>query len=110
MSIISEWIGLQAERKLQEVAIAICEGLTPAHMETMAKKDLTLAQLLRQTGHTIPKVSVLARPGVDHLARMSDEEILKVLEEVVPDNVMVLRRHPNFCRGVIRDLKTFATG
>jgi hypothetical protein len=76
----------------------------------MAQRDLTLAQLLRETGHTIPKVSVLARPGVDHLARLSDEEMLRILEEVVPDNVAVLRRYPSFCHGVIRDLKAFATG
>jgi hypothetical protein len=65
-SVIGEWISIRAERKLQEVAIAICDGLTPQDMETMARKNLTLAQLLRDTGHTIPKVSVLARPGVNH--------------------------------------------
>lgn len=109
-SVIGEWIHLQAERKLKDVAIAICDGLTPEDMEIMAQKQLTLAQLLKETGHTIPKVSILARPGVDHLARLSDEEILALLEEVVPDNVAVLRRHPGFCRSVIRDLKAFAKG
>jgi hypothetical protein len=54
---------VRAEGNLQKVAIAICEGLTPEHMEIMAKKNLTPAQLLRPTGHTIPKASVLARPG-----------------------------------------------
>ena len=110
MSIIGELIGVIAERKLKEVAVDICDGLTPAHMETMAQKNLTLAQLLRETGHTIPKVSPLVRPGVDHLTRLSDEEMLRILEEVVPNNVAVLRRHPSFCHGVIRDLKAFAAG
>jgi hypothetical protein len=41
---------------------------------------------------------------------MPDEEILKLLEKVVPDNVLVLRRYPSFCRSVIRDLKAFANG
>mgnify|MGYP001564616119 CR=1 FL=1 len=109
-SAISYVIHKAAERKLQQVAIAICDGLTPEHMELMAKKNLTLAQLLQQTGHTIPKVSALARPGVDYLVQMPDEDILRLLEEKVPDNVAVLRRYPNFCRGVIRDLKAFASG
>ena len=109
-SVIAQFIQLRAERKLQEVAKAICDGLTPKHMESMAKQNLTLAQLLQETGHTIPKVSILAKPGVDHLAQLPDEEILRLLEEVVPDNVVVLRRHPTFCASVIRDLKAFATG
>lgn len=108
-SLIARFIEVRAERKLQEVAIAICDGLTPGHMEKMAKQNLTLAQLLPQTGYKIPKVSALARPGVDHLAQMPDEEILRLLEEVVPDNVAVLRRYPDFCRSVIRDFKGFAT-
>ena len=109
-SVISEMIKIRAERKFQEVAVAICEGLTPQHMEDMAQHKLSLAQLLQQTGYKIPKVSVFARPGVDHLARLSDEDILVLLEQVVPENVAVLRRHPDFCRGVIRDLKAFARG
>ena len=109
-SAIAYVINRAAERQLKKVAIAICDGLTPEDMEVMAKKNLTLAQLLRQTGHTIPRVSALARPGVDHLARLRDEEILRLLEEVVPDNVVVLRRHPTFCASVIRDLKAFAKG
>jgi hypothetical protein len=109
-SAIAYVINKAAERQLKKVAIAICDGLTPEHMETMAQKNLTLAQLLRETGHTIPKVTVLTRPGVNHLVRMSDNEILKLLEEVVPDNVAVLRRHPTLCASVISDLKAFATG
>jgi hypothetical protein len=107
---VAEFVKIRAERKLQEVAIALCVGLTPQHMETMAQRNLTLADLLRETGHTIPKVSWMARPGVDHLARLSDEEILRILEEVVPGNTSILRRHPIFCHSVIRDLKAFATG
>ena len=107
-SVLAELIQIRAERKLQEVAVAICDGLTPEVMEEMAQKRLTLVQLLQQTGHTIPKVSALARPGVKHLAQLSDEEILRLLEEVVPENVAVLRRHPDFCRSIIRDLKAFA--
>ena len=103
-------INRAAERQLKKVAIAICDGLTPEAMETMVKKHLTLAQLLQQTGHTIPKVTVLTRPGVNHLTRMPDKDILRLLEEVVPDNVAVLRRYPSFCASVIRDLKAFATG
>ena len=109
-SVIGEWFAIQGERKLKEVAIAICDNLTPEDMETMVKKNLTLAHLLKETGYTIPKVSVLARPAVDHLARLSDEKILQLLEEVVPDNVAVLRHHPIFCRSIIRDLKAFAAG
>ena len=109
-SVFSEWIGLEAERRLKEVAIAICDGWTVEGMEEAAQKNLTMAELVRQTGYTIPKVSILARPGVNHLARLSDEEILRLLEEVVPDNVAVLRRYPTFCRSVIRDLKAFASG
>lgn len=90
--------------------MAICDNLTPEDMETMAKKNLTLAQLLHETGHTIPKVTVLVRPGAEYLARLPDPEILRLLEEVVPDNVAVLRRNPIFCRGIIRDLKAFAAG
>ena len=98
------------ERKLQEVAAAICQGLSPRHMEDMAQHNLSLAQLLQETRYKIPKVSMFAKPGVDHLARLSDDEILALLEKVVPENVAVLRRHPDFCRGLIRDLKAFATG
>lgn len=107
-SVFARLFEVRAEHALQNVALSICYGLTPAHMETMARQNLTLAQLLRETGHTIPKVSVLAKPGVDHLARMPDEEILQLLEEVVPENVAVLRRYPSFCSSVIRDLKAFA--
>lgn len=109
-SLTSALIEVRAERKLQEVAINICDGWTAQGMEEAAQKNLTLAELLRQTGYRVPKVSVFARPGVNHLARMSDEEILGLLEEVVPDNVAVLRRYPSFCHSVIRDLKAFATG
>ena len=108
-SAIAYVVNKAAERQLKKVAIAICDGLTPKDMEIMAKKNLTLAQLLRETGHTIPKVTVLARPGVNHLARMPDEKMLQLLEQVVPDNVAVLRRYPSFCASVIRDLKAFAT-
>mgnify|MGYP001594526659 CR=1 FL=1 len=104
-TVIGEMIALRAERRLKEVAMAICDGWTAEGMEEAAQKNLTLAELVRQTGYTIPKVSMLARPGVNHLARLSDEEILHLLEEVVPENVAVLRRHPNFCHSVIRDLK-----
>ena len=92
------------------MAQAICDGLTAEHMEKMAKQNLTLAQLLQRTGHTIPKVSILARPAVNHLVQMPDEEILDLLQAVVPENVAVLRRHPAFCASVIRDLKRFASG
>lgn len=112
-SIIAKFIELRAERKLQEVAIALCaspEGLTPQVMEMMVQKKLTLGQLLAQTGYTIPKVSTIARPGVKYLAGLSEEKILALLEEVVPDNVAVLRSYPSFCRGIIHDLKAFATG
>lgn len=107
-SVISALIEVTAERKLQEVAMDICDGWTAQGMEEAAQKNLTLAELLRETGYVIPKVSMFARPGVNHLAKMSDEEILVLLQEVVPDNVAVLRRHPAFCRSVIRDLKAFA--
>ena len=108
-SAINYVINKAAERQLKKVAIAICDGLTPDDMETMAKKNLTLYQLLQETGHTIPKVSVLARPGVNHLNQMPNNKILDLLEEVVPANVAVLRRYPSFCATVIRDLKRFAS-
>lgn len=107
-SMIAALIEVQAERKLQEIAINICDGWTAQGMEEAAQKNLTLAELLRDTGYTIPKVTMWTRPGVNHLAKMSDEEILRLLEEVVPDNVAVLRRHPSFCRTVIHDLKAIA--
>ena len=109
-SVIAALAEVQAERKLQEVAINICDGWTTQGMEEAAQKNLTLRELLRETGYRIPKVAWYARPGVNHLAKMSDEEILRLLEEVVPDNVAVLRRYPSFCRSVIRDLKGLATG
>jgi len=109
-SIISEFVAVQAERKLKEVAQALCLELKPQDMEDMARKNLTLEQLLHQTGHKIPKVSLLNKPGVDHLAHLSDEKILALLEQVVPDHVAVLRRHPVFSRSVTRDLKAFAKG
>ena len=109
-SITAKFIEVRAERKLQEVAIAICEGLTPEDMDIMAKRNITLAQLLHDSGRTIPKVSVIAKPGVDYLVRLSEEEILRLLEQVVPANVAVLRRYPSFASSVIRDLKAFAKG
>ena len=112
-SIIAKFIELRAERKLQELAMALCappEGLTPEVMEMMVKKDLTLSDLLLRTGRSLPKVSNMARPGVNYLVSLPDEKILALLEQVVPDNVAVLRRYPSFCNKVIRDLKTFASG
>jgi hypothetical protein len=105
-----EFFKLQAERHLKEKAVEICEGLGPEQIEKMVAMDLHLADLLRETGYQVPKVAPYARPAVSYLQSRTDEEMLAILDQVVPAQVAILRKYPHFAHHIIEDLKALGGG
>lgn len=100
-----QFIAVRTERKLREVVVGICQALTPDQLQTLARNNIPLQTILQQSGRTIPPPSPAARPGLDYLAGLTTDELLTLLEPVVPDHVTVLRGFPVYAERVVNDLK-----
>ena len=101
-----EFVGVRAERTFQKIVFSVGQSLTPSLMESMAQQGITVAQLMQDTGQTIPKLEgVLIEMGVRHVSNLSKTRLLELIREALPEHASVFDRYPAFADQVAQDLK-----
>ena len=108
-----EFIKLQAERRFLEKVEEICGGskglgLDPGRIQKMVDADLRLATLLKEIGYEIPPITIVTRPFINYLKTLNNDQMMDLMERVVPEQVAILRQHPAFAIRMTEDLKTMA--
>ena len=105
------FVEVRAERKLKEVAAGICHELTPEQLTVLARNNVSLFTVLKDTGRKVPdsrQANSAVRAGLDYLVSLDDDYILELWKEGLPDHVAVLRRYPQFASQLINEIKSLA--
>lgn len=99
-------VAITAERNFKKEVKNLCTPIPAADFEQMAVQNVSIAALMKQTGHRFPEYK--PNPWVNYLMGLSDQYMIQLLEKDLPNHVGVLRRHPVFCKTFIQDLKRLA--
>jgi len=112
-----DFVAVRAERKFKEVAKDLAMLLTPDVLEKMAQGDIPLADVMPVIAKVYPRLSpanvkpdAVSNPGVRYLLNLTDARILALLDQVMPEQVRVLYRHPGYASKVILSLKRMVSG
>ncbi len=100
---------VKAEETFQLAAVVLGEHLTVDRLKGMAQHGVGLLDLLDEAAE-LEELGLEDSPEVEDLARLSDERVLELLEEAVPEHAAVLRENPEYARKVIADLRKLVGG
>ena len=103
-------VAIRAERKLKEVASGICQSMTPENLRTLARNNISLLTILQETGRTVPTPSATQQRGINYLTSLATPRLLRILNEVIPEHIAVLREFPDYADSIANDLKVIAAG
>lgn len=100
---------VKVEETLQVAATVLAEYLTVDRLRGMARAGIGLLDLLGETSE-LDGFDMENHSGLAYLAGLSDERVLELLDEAVPEHAAVLRENPEYARRVIADLRKMVGG
>ena len=104
---------VKAEETFQVAAVVLAEQLTVDRLRGMAAAGVGLLDLLESfpgEGAELDELDMEDSPELEYLAGLSDERVLELLDEAVPEHAAVLRENPEYARKVIADLRKLVGG
>lgn len=100
---------VKAEEMFQTAAIVLAEQLTVDRLRGMAQAGVGLLDLLEEDPE-LDELDLEDSGELEYLAGLSDERVLELLDEAVPEHAAVLRERPEYARKVIADLRKLVGG
>ncbi len=104
------YVEIAAEQAFQAAAVGICESVKPWHLQQLVDQGKTLGDVLESLGYDRDELAIPPGPGVEYLMECSDEVLMELLDQVLPDHVKVIRGSPGFSSSVIGDLRSLIGG
>ncbi len=100
---------VKVEETLQVAATVLAEYLTVDRLRGMARAGIGLLDLLGEAPE-LGEFDPEDHPELGHLVGLSDERVLELLDEAVPEHAAVLRENPEYAKKVIADLRKMVGG
>ncbi len=99
-----------AEEAFKLGAVALTSELDPGDLRHMAENDMSFSDLLESLGYEVPTVDTNGAPRVAYIQSCSDEHLLGLLDEVIPELVAVLKEYPAYAASMCADLRKLIGG
>lgn len=108
--IAPHWNKVIAEEAFMLAALSLAQALTPEHMRYMAENGMRLSDAMDEYGFGDPDLDKSEDPRVQYLVSCSDEHLLELLDEVVPEQSAVIREYPEFASQMLADIRSAVGG
>lgn len=99
------WHKVKAQEAFQMAAVAIAESLTEDHLHYMGQNDVRLSAFLNDLGMDSDALAGGDDPAIKHLLACTDDFLLALLDEVLPEKTAVIRQYPVFAHHMMVDLR-----
>jgi hypothetical protein len=103
---VTNLVHVTAEREFKKYAAELCTEISPSVFEQMAQANVSVIALAQEMGQKFPAYE--PNPWTSYLFGLSEQHLLALLAEPLPNHVAVLQRHPQFRAQFIRDLRNLA--
>lgn len=106
--VMGKIIEIQARRAFKTIVLEISKSVTPSHLEYLAINEIPFSDIMTKVGKNIqikPTPLENLNPGIKYILTLTDQEVINLLLEVIPEHVVVLRKYPIFTQSVIKELR-----
>ncbi len=104
------WHKVIAEEAFMLIAVALAQSLSPEHMRHMAENGMRFKDAMDDSGFGDPDLDKSEDPRVKYLVSCTDEHLLKLLDDAVPEQAEVIRQYPDFAAQMLADIRNAVGG